>query len=107
MASCMAGTAWVRKSAPGSEPVKAWFADLLAGPNSKADEMAVIAVLIGLCFVFALLAMVGLEIFVVVVRPGQWAPEEFAAAAATLFGAAGAVVGAMGCAMGLKAKLGG
>lgn len=103
----MAGIPSPRKSVPGSNAVKAWLADLLAGPDAKADEMAVIAVLIGLCFVFALLALVGLEVFYVVVRAGPWEPERFANAAATLFGTAGAVIGAMGCAMGLKAKLGG
>jgi hypothetical protein len=87
--------------------MRKWLGDLFSGPDQKADEIAVIAVLIGLCFVGSIVALVGLEIFTVVVRRGVWAPESFAAAAATLFGSAGGVIGAMACAMGLKAKLGG
>lgn len=87
--------------------VRAYLAEFLAGPNSKADEMALVAVLIGLCFVFALLALSGLEIFVIVMRHLPWDPEGFARAAAILFGSAGAVMAAMQCGMGIKAKLGG
>jgi hypothetical protein len=103
----MAGIRSPRKSAPGSDAMKAWLADLLAGPDSKADEMAVIALLIGLCFVLSLLTLIALTVFTVAVRGDLWEPEHFANAAAILFGAAGGVVGAMCCAMGLKSKLGG
>jgi hypothetical protein len=87
--------------------IRSGLVALLAGPDAKPDEMAVIAILIGLCFVQALMTLIGLEIFIVVVRGDRFEAEAFAAAAATLFGSAGGIISALAYAMGLKAKLGG
>ncbi|HQT66004.1 MAG: hypothetical protein B7Z78_11700 [Rhodospirillales bacterium 20-60-12] len=73
--------------------MKTWLSSLLAGPDQRADEMALIAICGGLSFI-------GLEIFAVVVRHQLFDPVAFGEG----FGGA---ISAVALGMGLKAKCGG
>ncbi len=85
-----------------------FVAELFKAPDGiKADEMAVLAVAIGLLFVLTVMIFLGLEIYDVTIRHHSWIPIDFSNAAAVLFGAAGSVLAAITLAMGVKARLGG
>jgi len=85
-----------------------FIAELFKGPDGvKADEIAVLAVGIGILFVLTLESFLGLEIFDVVIRRHPFVPLDFSNAAAILFGSAGTVLAAITVAMGIKAKFGG
>ena len=85
-----------------------FIADLFKSPDGvRADEIAVLAVGIGILFVLTLAIFLGLEIFEVVVRNRSWMPLDFANGAAALFGSAGTVLASITVAMGIKAKCGG
>jgi len=94
----------------GSQPavVPKFITELLQDPNGlKADEIAVVAVGIGVLFVLTLVIFLGLEIYDVMGRDHPWSPVDFANAAAVIFGSAGGVLAAVTVAMGIKAKCGG
>ncbi len=88
--------------------ISGFFGELFKSPDGrKADEIAVLAVTIGVLFVLTLSIFLGLEIYDVVIRNHFWVPVDFANAAAVLFGSAGGVLAAITVAMGIKAKCGG
>jgi hypothetical protein len=87
--------------------MRTWVAQLFQGADAKADEMSLIAVLIGLSFFFCTVALISLEVYSVLERGQEFHPDDFATAAATIYGAAGGVIAAMALGMGLKQKFGG
>ena len=88
--------------------MRRFIAELFKAPDGvRADEIAVLAVAIGILFVFTLTVFLGLEIYDVMIRHHSWVPVDFSNAAAVLFGAAGSVLAAITVAMGVKAKFGG
>ncbi len=88
--------------------MRRFLTELFKAPDGiKADEIAVLAVVIGVLFVCTLMIFLGLEIYDVTIRHHSWAPVDFSNAAAVLFGAAGSVLAAITVAMGIKAKFGG
>ena len=88
--------------------MRRFIAELFKAPDGvKADEIAVLAVVIGILFVLTLIIFLGLEIYDVTIRGHRWVPVDFSGAAAVLFGAAGSVLAAITMAMGIKAKFGG
>jgi hypothetical protein len=88
--------------------MRKFVGELFKAPDGvKADEIALLAVAIGMLFVLTLFIFLGLEIFDVIFRHHSWVPVDFSNAAAVLFGAAGSVLAAITLAMGVKAKLGG
>lgn len=92
----------------GRQRVRSFIAELFKSPDGVgADEIAVLAVGIGVLFVLTLMIFLGLEIYDVVIRRDLWVPVDFANSAAVLFGSAGSVLAAITAAMGIKAKCGG
>jgi len=88
--------------------MKRFIVELFKAPDGiKADEIAVLAVAMGILFVLTLMIFLGLEIYDVTIRHHSWVPVDFSKAAAVLFGAAGSVLAAITVAMGVKAKFGG
>jgi hypothetical protein len=88
--------------------MRRFVAELFKGPDgANADEVAVLAVGVGILFVFTLIIFLGLETYDVVIRNHPWRPLDFSNSAAVLFGSAGTVLAAITVAMGIKAKFGG
>jgi prepilin signal peptidase PulO-like enzyme (type II secretory pathway) len=88
--------------------MKGFIAELFKAPDGvKADEIAVLAVVVGILFVLTLTIFLGLELYDVTSLGHRWVPLDFSNAAAVLFGAAGSVLAAITLAMGVKAKFGG
>lgn len=88
--------------------VSRFIAELFKAPDGvKADEIAVLAIGVGVLFVLTLIIFLGLEIYDVTIRHHIWVPVDFSNAAAVLFGSAGSVLAAITVAMGIKAKFGG
>ncbi len=91
-----------------ADAMNRFIAELFKAPDGMcADEMAVLAVGIGILFVITLEIFLMLEIYDVVLRHHSWEPVAFSNAAAVLFGSAGSVLAAITVAMGIKARCGG
>ena len=86
--------------------MRTWLGQLFSDETERADEMALIALLIGFCFGLALLSLRFLEFDAVMLRHAVFSPESFSAAADTIFGTGGKVVAFMAIGMGLKKRLG-
>jgi hypothetical protein len=87
--------------------MRAWLRQLFAGSDSEVDEMAVLAVLIGLAYVALLLSYVAYEGYALRALHQAWRPRAFATGAMLIVGGAGAFLSALATAMGVKARLGG
>lgn len=96
-----------RKKTSSASRWRIWVSQLFEGPDAKADEMAFIALLIGISFVASTAALICFEAYWLIARHGEWRPGEFAMACATIYGAGGPVISLLAIAMGKKAQLGG
>jgi hypothetical protein len=82
---------------------------LISGPqgDTRADEMAILALCIGGCFVLTLVVVLIMEVYLVLFKNFVWDPVTFSEAMVGLFGTTGAVLSALAYSMGKKAQFGG
>jgi hypothetical protein len=84
--------------------MRAWLADLIAGPDGRVDEAALFICALGLMTIGSWVIMNALISFVVLSRGEHFSMVDFASANAVLLGAAGTTAGIITAFIGTRNK---